>query len=137
MDTEEVIDMKCPYCGAGRMPGDRYCAYCGSSFETDAKPQAKEPPVIHVHYHQETKTEQPVRVERVYIPRTISPKKRWIALVLCLLLGNFGAHRFYLAKTGTGVLYLLTHGFGGIGTVIDFLALLLGSPRDKDGLLVK
>lgn len=51
-------------------------------------------------------------------------RNKWIALLLCLFLGLFGAHKFYEKKTGMGVLYLFTAGLFGIGAVIDFFALL-------------
>jgi TM2 domain-containing membrane protein YozV len=34
-------------------------------------------------------------------------KSRGTAIILALLLGNIGAHKFYLGRTGWGVLYLL------------------------------
>ena len=34
-------------------------------------------------------------------------KNKWVAFILCLLLGGIGAHKFYEGKTGTGIVYLL------------------------------
>lgn len=51
-------------------------------------------------------------------------KNKWVALLLCLFLGTFGAHRFYEGKIGTGILYLLTFGLFGFGALIDFFKIL-------------
>ena len=38
-----------------------------------------------------------------------------------LVLGPFGAHRFYYDRKGTGALYLCTLGLAGIGWMVDLL----------------
>lgn len=49
---------------------------------------------------------------------------KWTAFILCLLLGLFGAHKFYEGKTGLGILYLFTFGLMGIGWLIDMIVIL-------------
>ena len=54
--------------------------------------------------------------------------------LLSLILGTLGVDRFYLGKTGTGILKLLTFGGAGIWYLIDLIILLTGGTRDKTGL---
>lgn len=60
-------------------------------------------------------------------------KSKVVAILLCLFLGFFGAHRFYVGKVGTGILMLLTGGIFGIWTFIDLLVLICGGFRDSNG----
>ena len=60
-------------------------------------------------------------------------KSRLIDLLLCIFLGAIGAHRFYEGKIGTGILYLFTVGLFGIGTLVDFIMIIVGSAKDKSG----
>lgn len=56
-------------------------------------------------------------------------KNRNISILLCVLFGIFGAHRFYEGKIATGILWLCTiGGFFGIGCLIDFL-ILINKPK--------
>lgn len=66
-----------------------------------------------------------------------SPKSRTAALLLCFFFGVFGAHRFYVGKAGTGILYLLTVGGFGIGWLIDMITIACGVFRDGQGNYVK
>ncbi len=67
----------------------------------------------------------------------VSPENKWlVTLLLCIFIGVFGAHRFYVGKIGTGILHLLTLGCFGIWTFIDFIIIILGKFKDKEGNLV-
>lgn len=46
-------------------------------------------------------------------------KKGWIYYLFLVLLGRFGANRFYLNQIGMGILYLLTSGLFLIGLIYD------------------
>lgn len=60
--------------------------------------------------------------------------KDWIAaLLLCFFLGNFGVHRFYVGKVGTGILQLITLGACGVWTLIDFIIIAVGNFTDGEG----
>lgn len=67
----------------------------------------------------------------------ISPKSRWIALILCFFFGYLGIHRFYTGKIGTGILWLLTGGCFFFGAFIDFFVILFGYFRDSYGSYLK
>ena len=65
-------------------------------------------------------------------------EKNWLAtLLLCIFLGEFGIHRFYVGKVGTGLLYLFTLGFFGIGIIVDIIMIVVGSFTDKGRNFVK
>lgn len=66
----------------------------------------------------------------------ISPKSRFVALLLCWFLGSFGAHRFYTGKIATAILMVCTFGGLGIWTLIDLIFITVGSFRDKQNRVV-
>jgi hypothetical protein len=70
------------------------------------------------------------------LPDEVSDKSRGVALALATILGPFGAHRFYLNKTRSGVLMLLTLGGVGIWYLYDLILVASGSFRDAEGRLV-
>ncbi|NPA67166.1 MAG: TM2 domain-containing protein [Chlorobi bacterium] len=50
-------------------------------------------------------------------------KSKTTAYLLWFFLGFLSAHRFYLGKFGSGILYLLTLQLGGVGWLIDLFLL--------------
>jgi TM2 domain-containing membrane protein YozV len=65
-----------------------------------------------------------------------SPRRILPAALLCGMLGVFGAHRFYVGKIGTGILQLCTIGGFGIWSLVDFIMIVVGSFRDKEGRIL-
>lgn len=64
--------------------------------------------------------------------------KKWITvLLLCLFVGGLGIHRFYVGKTGSGIVMLLTLGGLGIWTLIDLIVIVCGNFTDKNGIPIK
>ena len=72
-----------------------------------------------------------------YYERPTSKRSRTVALLLCVFLGFFGAHRFYVGKKTTGVIWLLTAGLFGIGWLVDMFMVGFGGLYDCDGAVVR
>jgi hypothetical protein len=62
-----------------------------------------------------------------------SDKSRGIAFILAMVLGVFGAHRFYVGKTGTGILMVCTLGGLGIWYLYDVILIASGQFTDAEG----
>ncbi len=65
-----------------------------------------------------------------------SERSGFVVFFLCLLLGTFGAHRFYSGHKKLGVLYLLTFGFAYFGPIIDLFKILFDRYRDDKGKII-
>lgn len=64
--------------------------------------------------------------------------KDWlVTLLLCFFVGCLGIHRFYVGKTGTGIVQLLTAGGCGIWALIDFIVIIMGNFTDAEGKFIK
>jgi len=107
----------CQHCGA-KIPTDAViCTSCGRQVDSlTSSPQPMPNIVIN-------NANQNIASANSYVAG--KPKNKWVSFCLCILLGYFGAHKFYEGKTGTGILYLLTFGLFGIGWIIDIFAILL------------
>ena len=109
--------MFCQKCGTQNNDNAVTCANCGESFNKQPMQSAQpfQQPVINiVNTNNNTNTAGAAG----------NPKNKWVAFVLCLLLGFVGAHKFYDGKVGMGILYIFTFGLFGIGWLIDLISIL-------------
>lgn len=64
--------------------------------------------------------------------------KAWsITLILCIVLGFIGLHRFYVGKAGTAILMLFTLGGFGIWVIVDLITIIINNFTDEEGKIVK
>lgn len=68
---------------------------------------------------------------------TISDKRLSITFILAFLFGVVGAHRFYVGKYATGVLYLFTGGFFVVGWIFDLLRIITLNFKDRYNHVVR
>ena len=63
-------------------------------------------------------------------------KKKWVAIVLAVLLGQFGTHKFYLGHPKIGILYIVLTCtiigafLTGWGSIIEGILYAFKSPED-------
>ena len=126
----------CTYCGKPfcndclvEIKGKMYCkADLGNVVDEVKNTNQSAGPVINI-----TNENTNTNTNQIGYGIGIPPKSKITALLLCLFLGYLGVHRFYVGKTGTGIIWLLTLGLFGIGVVIDFIVILFGGFKDKFG----
>ncbi|MDD4839319.1 MAG: TM2 domain-containing protein [Clostridia bacterium] len=122
---------KCEYCGATLNDDVTKCEYCNanqpilqneerSKFNTQPQP----PQQIIINNYQQTPPQQPVQ-PNYYNGK--KPKNKWVGFLLCFFFGIFGVHRFYEGRIFSGILFLFTCGFMGIGWLIDTIVRLFNS----------
>lgn len=116
----------CKFCGS-RIPIDSVvCVKCGRQVE-NAGSGADGITINNVSNASSSasasSTQQSVRKEREK-----KEVNRITALLLCIFLGYFGAHKFYEGNVGMGVLYMFTFGLFGVGWIVDIF-IILGKPN--------
>jgi hypothetical protein len=63
----------------------------------------------------------------------VSDRSRLAAALMAFFLGWLGVHRFYVGKTGTAILMVMTFGGFGIWATIDLIMILVGAFTDDSG----
>ncbi|HTO16391.1 MAG TPA: TM2 domain-containing protein [Edaphocola sp.] len=65
--------------------------------------------------------------------RRYAGKSQLVALLLVIIVGTLGIHRFYLGYTWQGIVQLLTAGGFGIWYLIDLIRIARGRLKPKNG----
>lgn len=123
--------MQCKNCGAQVDSIYRICPYCNSEIEY---PNSNKQVIIQNIYNGPAPQQPQPTPQQDY---NVSSKDKLIALILCVVLGFFGVHYFYVGKVGKGILYLFTYGLLGIGWIIDIISIASGNFTDQYGLPLK
>ncbi len=108
----------CKHCGAKIPAAAVVCTHCGCQVEE--MKNNDQPSIVINNANTNTNTNTNVNAAMF----GVRAKNKWVALLLCLFLGCFGAHKFYEGKVGMGIVYLFTFGLFGIGWFIDCISLL-------------
>jgi len=67
----------------------------------------------------------------------VSERSRTVALILGMLGGVFGFHRFYAGRVQTGIAMAITFGGLGVWWLYDMVTIVAGEFRDAEGLPVR
>lgn len=129
----------CPNCGTKAGDKGKQCPRCQTSYFSPACPNCGYSPQNEMYHRQimQQNAGQPTVVNNHYetsfggtpnqntnMLKSGRACDKSISLILCILFGYLGAHKFYEGKSGLGILYLFTVGLFFIGWIGDILSLL-------------
>ena len=106
------------------MPTMVYCRGCGKEIHESA---------VTCPSCGAVQSTRPVAAISVPAPPSATDKRILPAFLLCFFLGIFGAHRFYVGKTGTAIAQIFTIGGLGVWMLIDLILILTSSFTDANG----
>ena len=124
----------CPNCGAPNLnlsTNTKFCKHCGESIDKECiicpKCGKQVEEIRNNNDNRNIVINNTATANSRSVVKNVGygrPKNKWVAFLLCVFLGFFGAHKFYEGKMLLGIVYLFTAGLFGIGWFIDIIVLL-------------
>lgn len=121
----------CEHCGSVLVQAAVICPTCGcqvaplrqaqQQVQIQQFPTGQVPAQPQIQVNQVPGQPMQVIVNNNIVANRGAPKDKTVALLLCIFLGTYGAHRFYEGRIGTGILWLFTFGMFGIGWLVDVI----------------
>lgn len=124
--------MICPKCGVDAGTA-KFCPECGVNVLDGSTAAPTQPTIIINNVNANTNTNTNVN-QNGLTGTGVSAKSKMVTLILAIFLGYLGVHRFYVGKTGSGIVWLFTMGLFGIGWIYDIIKIASGTFRDGLGL---
>lgn len=136
---QEMSDQaeSCPHCGY-KIEQTKFCKYCGEKVPIDSVICTKcgrqiedtnSGGGITINNAATSSASASASAAATATAPEPEPRKKEInkttALLLCIFLGYFGAHKFYEGRIGLGILYVLTWGLLGIGWIADVIIIAM------------
>ena len=139
--------MQCKHCGAEVGSEYRLCPYCKCEMEDPTK-NNNQPTIIiqNIIDPNAIQTQNQAYGNQMYYNNDntypakgnmCSQKNKTVALLLVLILGFFGAHRFYAGKVVTGIIWFLTGGLFLFGWFYDMIKIASGTFKDGNGMPIQ
>lgn len=118
--NEQIKTKFCKHCGQPIPEDAVLCTHCGRQVE-ELKGNNAQPQVVINNANTNSNVNQNTNT---VVAAGGKAKNKWVAFVLCLFLGFFGAHKFYEGKILMGIIYFFTGGLCFIGVIIDLINIL-------------
>jgi len=130
-ETPALATVECPFCAEQIIAHAKKCRFCGETVDVALR-RAEE--ALRASERQSGNVYMNAAVAAPVFNRPY--KSRGTAIILALLLGGIGIHKFYLGRPGWGLLYLI-FAWTFIPAVVAFIEFLIYAFSNEENFHLK